>query len=76
MLCISIKDTGVGIPADRLERIFEPFEQADGSAGRRFGGAGLGLSIARQLVNAHGGELNVVSVPGQGSTFSFTLPLA
>ncbi len=76
MLCMRIKDTGIGIPADRLERIFEPFEQADGSAGRRFGGAGLGLSIARQLVTAHGGELKVESVPGQGSTFSFTLPIA
>lgn len=75
-LRIRIEDTGVGIPAERLEQIFEPFEQADGSSGRRFGGAGLGLSIARQLVSAHGGSLSVVSEPGRGSVFSFTVPLA
>lgn len=75
-LRVQIRDTGVGIPADRLERIFEPFEQADGSSGRRYGGAGLGLSIARQLVVAHGGSLTVLSEPGRGSVFSFTLPLA
>ena len=74
-LRVNIRDTGVGIPADRLERIFEPFEQADGSSGRRYGGAGLGLSIARQLVVAHGGTLTVLSEPGRGSVFSFTLPL-
>ena len=74
-LRVQIRDTGVGIPADRLERIFEPFEQADGSSGRRFGGAGLGLSIARQLVVAHGGSLTVLSEPGRGSVFSFALPL-
>ncbi|MFN4291038.1 MAG: ATP-binding protein [Permianibacter sp.] len=75
-LRVQIRDTGVGIPADRLERIFEPFEQADGSSGRRYGGAGLGLSIARQLVVAHGGSLTVLSEPGRGSVFSFSLPLA
>lgn len=75
-LRVQIRDTGVGIPADRLERIFEPFEQADGSSGRRYGGAGLGLSIARQLVVAHGGTLTVLSEPGRGSVFSFNFPLA
>lgn len=73
---VQIEDTGVGIPAERLEQIFEPFEQADGSSGRRFGGAGLGLSIARQLVMAHEGRLTVVSEPGRGSVFSFTVPIA
>ncbi|NQD36115.1 hypothetical protein HPT27_03700 [Permianibacter sp. IMCC34836] len=76
MVTIRVKDTGIGIPPDRLSRIFEPFEQVDGSSGRRYGGAGLGLSIARQLVEAHGGMLTVESEYQKGSTFSFSLPVA
>ncbi len=71
---VHVCDTGIGIPADRLTEIFEPFAQIDSSNRRRHDGAGLGLAIARQLVAAHGGELRVESELGSGSTFSFTLP--
>jgi PAS domain S-box-containing protein len=71
----SVSDTGPGIPADRLDRIFEEFEQADGSASRRHEGTGLGLAISRRLVVGMGGDLTVTSEPGRGSTFSFAIPL-
>ncbi|WP_164472573.1 ATP-binding protein [Cohnella candidum] len=73
---ISVTDTGIGISEDKLEKIFEPFEQGEGSAAREYEGAGLGLAITRKLVDLHGGALGVVSMPGQGSTFTFTLPIA
>jgi PAS domain S-box-containing protein len=71
----SIKDTGRGIPADRLETIFERFRQVDSSDAREKGGSGLGLTIARDIVEHHGGHMSVESEIGQGSTFYFTLPL-
>ena len=76
MVEISIADTGVGIPENKIERIFESFEQADGSDARRFGGTGLGLAITRKLVELHGGIIWVESSPGSGSVFYFTLPSA
>lgn len=75
-LRFSVRDTGIGIPADKLGTIFESFSQADQSTTRTHGGTGLGLSIARQLVAAMGGKLEVTSTLGQGSTFSFALPIA
>ncbi|MBF0624705.1 MAG: response regulator [Magnetococcales bacterium] len=71
-LRFSIADSGIGIPKDRQEQIFERFTQADGSTTRQFGGTGLGLTISRSLVGLMGGEIWVDSAPGQGSTFHFT----
>jgi two-component system phosphate regulon sensor histidine kinase PhoR len=76
MLMISGSDTGVGIPALALSRVFARFYQVDGAAGRARSGTGLGLAIAKQFVELHGGRIWVVSKPGAGTTFSFTLPLA
>jgi len=72
---ISIVDTGIGIPADRIQRIFDPFAQADASTTRRFGGTGLGTTIARQLTELMGGKITVESQLGKGSTFRVFLPL-
>jgi len=73
---VSVVDRGPGIPAGELERIFERFYRLDEARGRDRGGAGLGLAIARRLVELHGGRIWVDSVAGEGATFTFTLPLA
>lgn len=74
-LVIMVEDTGIGISADRLDKIFEPFTQADSSMTRRFGGTGLGTTIARQLVELMDGAITVTSTPGEGSAFQVALPL-
>ena len=74
-LRIDVIDTGIGIPADRLDAIFDAFTQADATTERRFGGSGLGLTISRSLLRLMGADLLVTSTVGQGSTFSVTLPL-
>jgi signal transduction histidine kinase len=73
LVIVSVTDTGIGIPASQLNDIFEPFHQLDGSSTRRFGGTGLGLSLVRQIIEAHGSMLEVQSVEGHGSTFKFPL---
>ncbi|MDB5425860.1 MAG: sensor histidine kinase, partial [Phenylobacterium sp.] len=74
-LKMAVSDTGPGIPAERLEALFEKFVQADASTTRQFGGSGLGLAICRELAAMMGGEVTAASVEGQGSTFTLSLPL-
>jgi signal transduction histidine kinase len=71
---IRVRDEGRGIPADKLDVIFERFQQADSSDSRQMGGSGLGLTISRGIVEEHGGCIRVESVPGDGATFYLTLP--
>lgn len=73
LVLISITDTGIGIPANHIKEIFEPFHQLDGSSTRRYGGTGLGLSLVRDIIEAHGSMLDVQSTEGRGSTFKFPL---
>ena len=75
-VCFEVEDTGIGIPQEAQERIFEEFQQVDSSSIYRYQGAGLGLAIARRLTQMHGGDIRVKSAEGQGSTFYVTLPLA
>ncbi len=72
---VAVKDTGIGIPFDRMPELFQPFHQLDGSSTRRYGGTGLGLALVRQILEAHGEQVKVESLLGHGSTFSFELPI-
>jgi signal transduction histidine kinase/CheY-like chemotaxis protein len=74
-LWVSVADTGPGIAAAGVRKLFQPFQQADGSIRRQYGGTGLGLSISKQFIEMHGGEIGVESEPGRGTTFTFRLPL-
>jgi signal transduction histidine kinase len=73
---LDVSDTGIGIPQDQLDRVFDRFYQVDGSAKRRYGGVGLGLALVKEIVEAHGGQISVWSAVKKGSTFRVTLPTA
>lgn len=74
-VCLSVQDTGTGIEEEKLTHLFDGFYQADGSTTRRYGGIGLGLTVAKRVVDAHRGEISAASQPGQGSVFTMRLPV-
>jgi signal transduction histidine kinase/serine phosphatase RsbU (regulator of sigma subunit) len=75
-IAIAVSDTGIGIAEDKFDQIFGSFQQAEGSISRQYGGTGLGLTVTKQLVELHGGNISVQSTLGKGSQFTFTLPIA
>jgi len=70
---VAVVDTGIGIPQEQIDEIFEPFHQLDSSSTRKQGGTGLGLALVREIIEAHGSLISVKSAPGQGTTISFPL---
>lgn len=76
LVTVYVVDTGIGIPEEQIQEIFEPFHQLDGSAKRRYGGTGLGLTMVRRILDAHGIPITVRSRVGEGTCFEFTLPVA
>ena len=72
-IAVNVRDNGIGIPQERIQEIFEPFHQLDGSSTRRYGGTGLGLALVKKIIEAHGSMVRVDSVPGKGSSFEFTM---
>ena len=74
-IVFTVEDTGIGMTPEQLDKVFEPFQQADSSTTRKYGGTGLGLAIAYGIISEHQGGIECQSTPGQGTTFHITLPV-